>query len=343
MSLLTPAGVSLTVSVPVTHVHSGYNAEGLGLSKLHLLFVAPCEIPRRFCCSCGSRVLQDRGNGVKLLIRVLEALVEEVPSLRLVDVKGGDKHNAIPREAFATVLLPKGDLGWCDLGVNSHVSFFEMIVGVPDVRFVAQACHLPSKRKRDGVFSLPARTHRAPESHLVGVTSGNCFPPTNALHDCVGCIPGIRCVVLPTSDVFEPYSEARRSVFSAACAPSRIQQSAATDRDLTCQAVYFEVTRPPAPIVTENKKMPSSYSGDSAALDAAKETASDIFDELKMEFGTKEPSLQVQIREDNDAEVGVCLGEGAARRLLALLELLPHGVMKISHDVEGLVSLSGTR
>lgn len=46
---------------------------------------------------------------MKLLIRVLEALVEDVPSLRLVDLKGGDKHNAIPREAFATVLLPKGD------------------------------------------------------------------------------------------------------------------------------------------------------------------------------------------------------------------------------------------
>lgn len=45
---------------------------------------------------------------MKLLVRVLEALVEDVPSLRLVDLKGGDKHNAIPREAFATVLLPKG-------------------------------------------------------------------------------------------------------------------------------------------------------------------------------------------------------------------------------------------
>lgn len=57
---------------------------------------------------------KDRGNGVKLLLRVLEALVEDVPSLRLVDLKGGDKHNAIPREAFATVLLPKGA---CVVGV----------------------------------------------------------------------------------------------------------------------------------------------------------------------------------------------------------------------------------
>lgn len=41
-------------------------------------------------------------------MRVLESLLEDVPSLRLVDLEGGDKHNAIPREAFATVLLPKG-------------------------------------------------------------------------------------------------------------------------------------------------------------------------------------------------------------------------------------------
>lgn len=58
-----------------------------------------------------SLALKDRGNGVKLLVRVLEALVEDVPSMRLVDLKGGDKHNAIPREAFATVLLPRGAVG----------------------------------------------------------------------------------------------------------------------------------------------------------------------------------------------------------------------------------------
>lgn len=46
---------------------------------------------------------------MKLLVRVLEALSERLPSLRLVELQGGDKHNAIPREAFATVLLPKGE------------------------------------------------------------------------------------------------------------------------------------------------------------------------------------------------------------------------------------------
>lgn len=57
-----------------------------------------------------------------------------------------------------------------------------------------------------------------------------------------------------------------------------------------------------------------------------------------MEFGTKEPSLSVQVRGNGGPAEEVCLGEGATQRLLSLLDLLPHGVMKISHDVEGLVS-----
>jgi dipeptidase D len=45
-----------------------------------------------------------RGNAVQLLARMLFGL--EVP-FRLVGLEGGNKHNAIPREAFATVILEK--------------------------------------------------------------------------------------------------------------------------------------------------------------------------------------------------------------------------------------------
>lgn len=77
--------------------------------------------------------------------------------------------------------------------------------------------------------------------------------------------------------------------------------------------------------------------GDSAALKAVEETTGQVLDDLKMEFGTKEPSLSVQVR-GSEEPVEACLGKGAAHRLLSLLDLLPHGVVKISHDVEGLVS-----
>lgn len=46
-----------------------------------------------------------RGNAVKLLARGLHAAGEELP-LRLAGIRGGTAHNAIPREAFATVLVP---------------------------------------------------------------------------------------------------------------------------------------------------------------------------------------------------------------------------------------------
>jgi len=46
-----------------------------------------------------------RGNAVQLLARILRAA--ELPGA-LARLEGGDKHNAIPREAWATVVLPEG-------------------------------------------------------------------------------------------------------------------------------------------------------------------------------------------------------------------------------------------
>lgn len=48
-----------------------------------------------------------RGNAVQILAWYLDRLRSEV-AFGLVDFRGGDKHNAIPREATATVLVPKG-------------------------------------------------------------------------------------------------------------------------------------------------------------------------------------------------------------------------------------------
>ena len=64
-----------------------------------------------------------------------------------------------------------------------------------------------------------------------------------------------------------------------------------------------------------------------------------VLSELKMEFGTKEASLTAHIEED-DGETEACLAKGSAEQFLTLLELLPHGVIKMSHDLEGLVSVS---
>lgn len=80
-------------------------------------------------------------------------------------------------------------------------------------------------------------------------------------------------------------------------------------------------------------------------------TAQDVVDrvlaELMSEFGTKEASISARLEEGlgvelvEEAKEISCLRHEGARQLLSLLTLLPHGVLKMSHDLEGLVSYSG--
>jgi len=51
---------------------------------------------------------EQRGNAIKLLTRMLWKATKDY-EFYISDIKGGDKHNAIPREAFATVSVKKGD------------------------------------------------------------------------------------------------------------------------------------------------------------------------------------------------------------------------------------------
>jgi len=53
----------------------------------------------------GLNIIENRGNAIKLTTRVLLAAIEEGIELDLVSIDGGDKHNAIPREAFAVCRL----------------------------------------------------------------------------------------------------------------------------------------------------------------------------------------------------------------------------------------------
>jgi dipeptidase D len=51
-----------------------------------------------------------RGNAVQLLARMLHAMAHGTPGF-LSELQGGDKHNAIPREAWATVVIPEDQAG----------------------------------------------------------------------------------------------------------------------------------------------------------------------------------------------------------------------------------------
>jgi dipeptidase D len=56
----------------------------------------------------GIDISLQRGNAVKLLARALHS-ISFATSFRLAGLEGGNKHNAIPREAFATVILPAAE------------------------------------------------------------------------------------------------------------------------------------------------------------------------------------------------------------------------------------------
>lgn len=53
----------------------------------------------------GLNIAEDRGNAVRLAARVADAVMSATPGTRLAGIAGGDKRNAIPREAAATLLV----------------------------------------------------------------------------------------------------------------------------------------------------------------------------------------------------------------------------------------------
>ncbi|PNX51389.1 MAG: cytosol nonspecific dipeptidase [Thermoplasmata archaeon M8B2D] len=56
----------------------------------------------------GVDILEQRGNAVKLLTRMLWKAKKDY-NLHITEIKGGDKHNAIPREAYAKISVEKQD------------------------------------------------------------------------------------------------------------------------------------------------------------------------------------------------------------------------------------------
>ncbi|EIE18888.1 aminoacyl-histidine dipeptidase [Coccomyxa subellipsoidea C-169] len=56
----------------------------------------------------GLNINEDRGNAVRFAARIADTVLRAAPGAKLAGIAGGDKRNAIPREATATVLVPEG-------------------------------------------------------------------------------------------------------------------------------------------------------------------------------------------------------------------------------------------
>ena len=111
----------------------------------------------------GVEIHEERGNAIKLLVRILRALEGCFP-LHLASLRGGTARNALPREAFATVLLAPEHAA--DLGTtmaNWQAVLRQELQGVDDG--LALAC---TPARADGVMSATeqavwlASLHAAP-------------------------------------------------------------------------------------------------------------------------------------------------------------------------------------
>ena len=70
----------------------------------------------------GLNIGEGRGNAVVFAARAADAVVSGVPGARLEAIVGGDKRNAIPREASATLTVPAGAANlWVALAIDKMV------------------------------------------------------------------------------------------------------------------------------------------------------------------------------------------------------------------------------
>ena len=85
-----------------------------------------------------------RGNAVQLLGRMIHAITHGTPGF-LSEIQGGDKHNAIPREAWATVVIPEDQAGefLLQLGQLFEALKDEYRAVEPDMDFKIEEVPLP--------------------------------------------------------------------------------------------------------------------------------------------------------------------------------------------------------
>jgi len=103
----------------------------------------------------GLNIVENRGNAVKLLARTLHSAIESGVPFQLVSLSGGDKHNAIPREAEAVVLVDADARGRLEGIVACMLEGFRNeLAGVDDGLAIAlrpaQASADPSAVNLDG-------------------------------------------------------------------------------------------------------------------------------------------------------------------------------------------------
>lgn len=93
----------------------------------------------------GMDINTGRGNSNKLLFRFLKSYAQEL-GIRISSVKGGSLRNAIPRESFATVVLPSANVEKMMQALKEYEAIFkyELSAKEPTLELFAESCAMPA-------------------------------------------------------------------------------------------------------------------------------------------------------------------------------------------------------
>jgi dipeptidase D len=105
----------------------------------------------------GLNIIENRGNAIKLLNRLIMAGIEAEPGLDIVRVDGGSKHNAIPRESSAVIRLPKSSYEAFEALVGRCAKDFREEFGAIEPDLTVDARIIDDAPEHQDVFNVHAR------------------------------------------------------------------------------------------------------------------------------------------------------------------------------------------
>jgi len=149
----------------------------------------------------GMDIHLERGNANKIMNRLMDALLPE--GIKIAEIDGGSLRNAIPRESFAKVVLPSGQL---DIDANIADIKNEFAITEPDLEIRIEPCELP---KNTMTYENSVQVVRA-----IGSTHNGVYRMSSAIPGLVETSSSLARVIVSDGE-FKTQSLQRSSVDSS--------------------------------------------------------------------------------------------------------------------------------
>ncbi len=176
----------------------------------------------------GMDIVLGRGNANKSLVRILMPLIREAKAL-ISEFEGGTLRNAIPRESFATIALPKEKIRTAKKIVEKHFKEMlnELAAHEPDLKITLEECKKPARiiepqaalRIVQSIYACPNGVERMSDAMKGLVETSNNL----AIVKVKGGKAEVKCLMRSSVDSAKiVYSEALRAVFELAGAEVKL-------------------------------------------------------------------------------------------------------------------------